>query len=399
MNLETHTASPGSAATIGVLASFWLSTIPFILVPAISSLGEFYAHIPYSQVLLLSTMVPLMVVPFSIISGMVTGTMVRYRTMMLLSAFLILVGGTAPWFFADRFYLVLAARVVCGVGVGLSYPLCNALVIRLFHGRAQGRMQGVSMVVMNLSGMLYQSVSGLVCARDVRYIWLVHGVIAIPLVLMLLFLKEPESAAPASAAEQPAEESFLSLRVVAISFGCCLLYVLVNTVIINVSTVLEFRGLGNSATAGMVASTYAFGGLAAGILYDRVYRMMGRWMAPFCMVLYTAGAAFCAYGGSIAAMIASEVCIGFATYIIWPACSRDFEPMASADRQALANGILSALWNLGVFFSAPYIGLVAACTGDSSPVTAVRVTVWLIAALGVVWTVLRLRRPAKYEIR
>ena len=86
-------------------------------------------------------------------------------------------------------------------------------------------------------------------------------------------------------------------------------------------------------------------------------------------------------------------------YIIRPACSRGFAPVASADRQALANGFLSALWNLGVFFSAPYIGLVAACTGDSSPVAAVRVTVWLTAALGVVWAVLRLRRPAKYEVR
>lgn len=395
---HSHSQSIISLATVGVLASFWLSPVTFILTPAVNSLANYYADVPYSQVLMLSTVVALMVVPFSLISGAVVGTKVRYRTMMLFSAALILAGGVAPWFFPERFSLVMACRVAVGIGMGLSYPLCNALIIRLYPGPGQGRMQGISMVVMNVSGMLYQSFSGLVCAYDVRAMWLVHGLVAIPLVLMFRFLKEPEQESPAPIEETaPPEKSFMSMRVVAISLGCCVLYVLINTIIINVSTVLAFRNLGDSATAGMVASTYAVGGLLSGVLYDQLYRRLGRWLFPFCMALYVVGAACCCYGGSVAAMVVSELCIGFATYITWPACSRDFAPMASADKQPLANGILSALWNLGVFFSAPYISAVARITGDASPIMAVTVTLWLTVALGVVWTIARLRRPAKYE--
>ena len=71
--------------------------------------------------------------------------------------------------------------------------------------------------------------------------------------------------------------------------------------------------------------------------------------------------------------------------------------MVSPDRLPLANGVISALWNLGVFLSAPYMGAVEALTGEASPVTAVRVTLWLMLALSAVWTVARLRRPARYE--
>ena len=388
----------GLAMALGVLSTFWLSTVPFILTPAMNRLGEYYSAVPYSRVLILSTVVALMVVPFSLLSGAVVGRKVGYRPMLLASIVLMLVGGMAPYLFPDRFWPVMACRVVCGVGVGLSYPLCNALVARLYDGETQGRMMGAAMMSMNLSGMLYQSVSGAACAADVRNVWLVHGVLLVPLVLVFFFLPEPEreGTAEPGALERPAD-SFFSMRVVVISFACCLLYILVNTVILNVSAVLAVRNLGDSAAAGMVSSTYAVGGLLSSLLYNRMYRGMGRWMVPFSLAMLCLGTACCGFGGSLALMVASEMCIGFATYLLWPGCCSDFAAMVSPDRLPLANGVISALWNLGVFLSAPYMGVVSGLTGDASPVTAVRVTLWLMLALSAVWTVARLRRPAKYE--
>ena len=63
----------GLAMALGVLPTFWLSTVPFILTPAMNRLGEYYSAVPYSQVLMLSTVVALMVVPFSLLSGAAVG--------------------------------------------------------------------------------------------------------------------------------------------------------------------------------------------------------------------------------------------------------------------------------------------------------------------------------------
>ena len=388
----------GLAMALGVLPTFWLSTVPFILTPAMNRLGEYYSAVPYSRVLMLSTVVALMVVPFSLLSGAAVGRRVGYRPMLLVSMVLMLAGGMAPCLFPDRFWPVMACRVVCGVGVGLSYPLSNALVARLYGWEEQGRMMGLGMMAMNLSGMLYQSVSGAACAADVRNVWLVHGILLVPLVLVFCFLPEPErqEAAEPGALERPSDSRF-SMRVVVISLACCLLYILVNTVILNVSSVLAVRNLGDSAAAGMVASTYAVGGLLSSLVYNRLYRGMGRWMVPFSLAVLCLGTACCGFGNSLVLMVASEMCIGFATYLLWPGCCSDFAAMVSPDRLPLANGVISALWNLGVFLSAPYIGVVGAVTGDASPVTAVRVTLWLMLALSAVWTVARLRCPARYE--
>ena len=138
----------GLAMALGVLPTFWLSTVPFILTPAMNRLGEYYSAVPYSRVLMLSTVVALMVVPFSLLSGAAVGRKVGYRPMLLASILLMLAGGTAPCLFPDRFWLVMACRVVCGVGVGLSYPLSNALVARLYGWEEQGRMMGLIYMLM-----------------------------------------------------------------------------------------------------------------------------------------------------------------------------------------------------------------------------------------------------------
>ena len=63
----------GPAMALGVLSTFWLSTVPFILTPAMNRLGEYYTAVPYSRVLMLSTVVALMVVPCSLLSGAAVG--------------------------------------------------------------------------------------------------------------------------------------------------------------------------------------------------------------------------------------------------------------------------------------------------------------------------------------
>ena len=90
MGLRKGHSRSGAAMALGVLSTFWLSTVPFILTPAMNRLGEHYSTVPYSQVLMLSTVVALMVVPFSLLSGAVVGRKVGYRPMLLASILLML---------------------------------------------------------------------------------------------------------------------------------------------------------------------------------------------------------------------------------------------------------------------------------------------------------------------
>lgn len=72
-----------------------------------NSLASFYEQsgIAYSTVLMLSTIVSLMVIPCSLISGAIAGKKIKYRSLAILSLVLALVGGIGPYFIRN-FYCV-----------------------------------------------------------------------------------------------------------------------------------------------------------------------------------------------------------------------------------------------------------------------------------------------------
>jgi len=76
---------------------------------------------------------------------------------------MIIVGGIIPYFFADNFYSILATRCVVGAGVGLVLPLGNTIVMLLFKGSGnEPKMLGLGTAFMNLGGVLFQLLAGVV---------------------------------------------------------------------------------------------------------------------------------------------------------------------------------------------------------------------------------------------
>ena len=155
---------------LGILPVFALAQSVQAINPALQSLSEYYADIPYSVVLLLSSIVSLVVIPVSSASGALAGRKVSYRALSITAMACVLAGGVLPYWVMANFPLTLICRMVVGVGIGIASPLSSALIMKLLPPEKQALWQGVGTAVMNLCGVFYQSVSGVVCLRDVRYI-------------------------------------------------------------------------------------------------------------------------------------------------------------------------------------------------------------------------------------
>ena len=192
MSTKAKSSTIAWSLVIGVIATELCQQASFIVLPALNSLSEYYTDVPFSQIQLITTLVYLGIVPFSIISGMIAGKYIKYKSLAIVSCAIILAGGLFPIFVRDNFTLILTSRFACGIGQGLAFPLCNALITRTFKGEAQSRILGIGVVVLNLSGMVYQLISGLVCDISVHYIWYVHLILVLPILLMIFLLKEPE---------------------------------------------------------------------------------------------------------------------------------------------------------------------------------------------------------------
>lgn len=382
------------AMTLGVLSIFLISQAAFIVNPALAGLAAEYPEVPYSSILLISTLPSLVMVPCNLIGGAVAGKKIRYRTLALLGCILALIGGVIP-FFIRSFPVVLACRVLFGIGNGISMPLGNALILRLFKDKSAG-MLGAGNVMQNVTGVVIQNIAGIICAKNLNATWLCHLFLLIPMLLMLFFLPEPEKeAAPAEQSAVKAEKKPLPARVWLIAIVYGLMFVAYYPLCLNMSSIVTGEALGTAATAGTILSFYTIGGMIAGAIFGVMYKIIKHKLTlPVCLLLYVAPMFLVSFGHSLPLFFIGTCVSGIGVFTTWSAAMMDYQTFVPAEQLGAASGIFAACLNAGAFGASPFTAIVANISGTADPRTTVVYGSFVCAALAVIWIVVRaMRKP------
>ena len=380
---------------LSIMAVFTLAQSPAVISPALNSLAQFYSGIPYSTVLLLSTSISLAAIPCSTLAGAVAGKKISYRALTIAAMLCVLLGGILPFWVMDSFAAVLICRLMLGIGVGIASPLSSALIMRLLPQEKQAVWQGICSAVMNICGVLYQSVSGVICTFDVRYTWLVYGIVLLPLALVLLFLPEPdkENAAAKKAEKAKPQKTRLSAETFWTCVGFGVLFLLTAPLLLNISSILVREGLGTAATAGTILSAYSIGGMAAGFCFGKVFRLLQKKFIPVSLILQTLGLVLAAFSGNTALLALGTVIVGVTIHWIWPACIMEFSTLPSSEG-TLASGLFISCMHLGNFLATPMIGAIAALGNDSPRLPVIAGCIGT-AAVSALWMMLLRRKEQK----
>ena len=150
----------GAGAMLGALSLFLVSQAAMLVNPALSSLAEKFPDVPFTSIQLASTLCSLMYVPTNIISGMISGKKIKYRTMALISLIVTTVGGVLPFFVGSNWNSVLACRALLGIGAGLGFPLGNAYIMQCFEAKKAASLQGLGSLTQNLAGFAFSTIAG-----------------------------------------------------------------------------------------------------------------------------------------------------------------------------------------------------------------------------------------------
>lgn len=398
---------------IGVLATFLMPQCTFIVNPGLNLLAEKFPEVSHSTILLVQTMVSATCIPFALVSGALMARGVRYRLLGCSAALFILIGGVAAFFVSENIYLILACRAVCGIGEGLAFPIGSALIIEYFQGRRRSLVQGASMFALNISGVIYQNVSGRLCLIDVDYMWLLHLCLIVPLVLMLLFLKEPGEETKAIArvgreeAEEENEEAGLTIdtsglpkfskRAFLFTLAFCVWTTFYFMVTLNMSQAIDVLGIGTPSDAGLAGSFYQVAGLTSGLIFPLAFRTLKKYLAPVALIIGFIGILCFTFASNIAMCCAANFCVGISAFIFWPNAMRDYAVMVNPAGVGLFSAIYSVLWNLGAVFSGYWVSFTMDITGSDNPRDYGIITVVAGAVLIVVWILIRMRRPKEFE--
>ena len=378
--------------TLGVLSLFLIAQAAFIVNPALSGLAQQYTGVPYSTIMLISTLPSLLMVPFSLIGGAIAGKQISYRTLGLISVALAMGGGIIP-FFVRSFPVVLFARALFGIGNGLSMPLGNALIMRLYPKDKTPGMLGAGNIMQNVTGVVIQNIAGIVCARNLNATWLLHLFLTIPLVLIVLFLPEPEKE---EAAEAKGEKQKLPVMAYVLSAAYGIMFMAYYPMLLYMSALVEGEGLGTAAIAGTILSFYTIGGMIAGAVFGPMFKIFKKRLTiPVCLLLYVGGMLINYVGKSIPLLMAGTLISGVGVFTLWSGAMMDFQDFVPAEALAAASGIFVACLNIGSFLASFFAGAVAGITGSDSPRTAILSGVVVCGIIAIVWTLGKIRGSSK----
>jgi len=340
--------------TIAVMSVFFLAMGVGTITPAIQSIAEAFPELSFSTVLLVSTLPSLFIIPSTYIAGMVVGNKIGYRPLLIFGILLFSLAGAAPYILTTSFTMILIARALFGIGLGVISPLGNALILSLYEGQERANMLGLSGVVMNLGGIALQLLGGVLAAIRWNYAFLAHLLGIISLFMVLFMLPEPEKR-EVKIAEKIVIPSSVYLD--SVLFGIAMMDTY--TLLVNMSTIIITDKLGDAASAGVVLSMFTVGGMLAGAIFGKVYQMATRFTISVGLLLLALGSGIVHYATNLMILTIGTTIVGIGFGLVMPAVMMILGMIVAPNAFAAASGILMAFMNLGGFMSTYYIAMLS----------------------------------------
>ncbi|MBC3889040.1 MFS transporter [Acetobacterium paludosum] len=356
-----QSVKPLSMFTIMALAFFGMGV--GTITPALNAIFVQFNTLPITTLLLVSTLPSLLVIPATIIAGSVAGSKVKYKTLAILGMALFVLGGVAPYFATD-FTVILIERAVFGIGLGIMSPLANSLVMGLYEGDKLATMTGIVTLAMNIGGMVLQYLGGYMASIGWNYSFLPHGLGIISLIMVIFFLPEPAKAPVTVQTELvPKEKLPVKVWITVLVYGIFTLTIY--PMLVNMSTLIVNRGLGTTATAGIVLAFLTIGGMLAGSVFGKLFKISNRFILALGFAIAVAGSLIVVYAGNIYMLAVGAFLGGFAMSTLIPGCMMIIGMTAKPAQMAFAVSLFFAGMNLFGFLSTYWIGAIAAITGDA----------------------------------
>ena len=270
-----------------IYSLIFLSNGTLLLSPAIDTMVQAFPQEPYSKILLLYTLPSLVALPFALLSALIMGKKLPYRTVLLIVVPLYMVTGVLPFFFKSL-NATLLCRAGFGVCIGMLAPQGNALILRTFSGEERYRFLGYSSVMIGLAGVVFQFLSGFLCTVGWNFVFLGHLVAIVPLLLIFFFLEEPAVSAEQDQVRPSGRGGILRPGVVPLFGLVCILYTCSQTKMLTLSSIVTSEGMGDSVTSASILSMATVGAIAGGLIFPYFCKLVPRYRTALLIAVLSA---------------------------------------------------------------------------------------------------------------
>ena len=382
---------------IALLAVYFAANVIFIMSPAMNAIAtELYPDLPYTSVLLVSTISSLLMIPGSLVAGAALGK-VKFKTMALISMGGIIIFGMLPYFIRPL-TAVYVFRGIVGFCIGLGFPLQSTLALQLFNDKERPRALGFATVSLSVGSIVFMVVSGMLADQNAAYPYLFHAILIIPLILVMTLLKEPSAEDKVETVEAPSqvpETGKMPPYAIFTAFMFAVVFFAFYPVLLKMSSVCANENIGGATVAGILLALYTVGNCIGGFIFEPLHRFAGKLVVPIGLVFWILGTACFAFGHSVPLIIIGVLLSGTAVQTVWPGTVNTYSEYVPKNKQSMAVAIFVSGMTIGCFLTTYFIGAVANITGDTNPRLPIFYGFFIVLIFGAVWGVVEAIRKAR----
>jgi MFS family permease len=277
------------------------------------------------------------------------------RNIVLIALYIYIIGGIGPAFFNATIGQVLICRALLGVGVGLSAPLCGAIINELYSGMDKTNMLGWANAVDSCVGIVLTLIAGYLCTLNWKYTFFAYGFFVI--VLLMEYFSLPSMPVPmvtdSKGVERKAKVSYtprqyvklLIVLLYGLSFGTFL-----GVILMKIAIFIADLKLGDALFTASVMSFFTVGVLTTSFLYGVLEKITKRYIIVVAPIFVGLGTLLVFNSSSAAALIPAVFIVGMGLGLMQPITTTKVLTIGPVFNGGFANSI-----NVGVMSSSMFL--------------------------------------------
>lgn len=319
------------------------------------------------------------------------------RKTVLLGLFLGLIGGTLP-FFINNFHVIQVSRFVLGMGNGLYSTSTASLIGDIWSGDEQRTLLGYQSAIQTFGQSLAVFVAGLLLGINWHAAYLVY-LLFIPIIILfaLGYTQSTENRIQAEQKEilknAKAEKKTTNVPVLAL-IAILMSFVYFNAIMpqqTDAPLVIQQLNLNHQE---FFSTSLALAGLVGAVFtafYGKIYKVLKHYTPVFAMVLGIIGYWGIIHSPNMLVFTISMMIIS-ATNIIFPYIyGAVMEDVPATSKDFFLS--LAKVFNNGGAFLSPYtMALTASILGVSGPIAIIKIGMWYLVFVGIVFIILAFLR-------
>ena len=328
--------------------------------PTLAEIAQSFPDNSATEIKALLTAPALMMIFISPLTSFFSGIFGQ-KKLVVIALLCYLIGGLAGGI-APTYNTLFLTRLLLGVGIGILMPMSTVLVAQNFTGKERLQLLGWASSATNLFGIAAGLVVGFLAVFSWRYGFLIYGIAALTLALVLFYL--PSTANEAK--QKNAAPKILPLSIYLWAAAIFLQMIAIYGLLINIALFVNENQLGNAREAGIGYASMTLAGFTAGILGVHLRSLFEQYFAPAILLLSSIGFYVLIQSTDITSLIIAILIVGFASGVLMPFLLYSVTNAAGSDSTVAAMGMVATVAAAAQFVTPFIIDSIAMLLGDGS---------------------------------